>query len=340
MSETHSDDGRVPNTLEFDSLDELEAVAERVPDVTRRKTKSKNPETGEMDIVSWRDTLWTDETDPRMCGNVSSNRDWYNVIQYGDIIDSIVNAIDSRDETVVPSGHVKLSRNAHRMTGRVDLNRTIEVAPGDELALDLRFDAGHSGSRGVSYQVGAVRQICTNGMKAFVQDASFEQTHQQPLRRNLVHESLAMILEGDVFEERLAAAREARLRNEDEALLVILDVLDADYLFSDPMESIRKGIDAEVASEEPSLYETYQAATWALSHACTKPDYIVADAHEDASRLLEQAHSAEDDEAGLPDPAVLGPDVVEARANTLIDDSDSEERYDGERNAVRNLMTA
>lgn len=339
MSETHSGGGRVPNTLEFDGLDELEAVAEQVPDVTRRKTESENPETGEMEVVSWRDTLWTEEDNPRMCGNVSSNRNWYNVIQYGDIINSIVSAIDARDEDVHPSGHVKLSRTAHRMTGRVDLDRTIEVAPGDELALDLRFDAGHSGSRGVSYQVGAIRQICTNGMKAFVQEASYEQTHQQPLRRNLVHNSLAMILEGDVFEERLAAARDERLRNTDEALLVILDVLDADYLFSDSIESIRKGIDAEVTSENPSLYETYQAATWALSHACTKPDYIVADAHEDASRLLEQAHD-ESDETGLPDPAALGSQAVETRADTLIDDPDSEERYDGELNAVRNLMTA
>jgi hypothetical protein len=340
MSRNDSDGGRVPNTLEFDSLDELEAVAERVPDVTRQQTESKNPETNEMEVVSWRDTLWTDEDDPQMAGNVSSNREWYHVIQYGDILKSIADALRARDEDIQPSGHVSLSRTRHRMTGRVDLDRTIEAAPGDEIALDLRFDAGHSGSRAVSFQVGAVRQICTNGMKAFVEEASFRQTHQQPLRRNNVHDALSVALEGDAFEERLSEARERSLRNRDEALLVILDVLDADYLFKSPMDAIRKGLDAEVSSDRPSLYETYQAATWALSHACTKPDYIVSDAHEDASLLLEQAHDRDSDETGLPDPSVLGPEIVESRANTLIDDPDSEERFDGERDAVRNLMTA
>lgn len=340
MSRNNNGGGRVPDHLEFDDIDELSAVAEQVPDVTRRKTESKNPETGEMEVVSWRDTLWTDEADPSMAGNVSANQQWYHVIQYGDILDSVVAALNARDEDLHPSGYVSLSHTRHRMTARVDLNRTIEPSPGDEIDLDLRISSGHSGSRAVTFQVGAVRQVCSNGMTAFISEASFRQTHQNPLRRSQVHDALSMIIEGDVFETRLAEAKDATLRNADEALLVITELLDVDYLFSDPIASIRDGIDSEVTDQDaPSLYDTYQAATYALSHLSDKPDYIIADAHEDAAKILERAYTDSDADSGLPDPSVLGPRAVESRADALIDGgSDVEERFDGEREVVRGLM--
>lgn len=334
---TTTERNNVPDVLTFDGLAELEAVAEQVPAVTRRNTESENPETGEMETVSWRDTLWTDEPEPNMAGNVSSNQHWYKIIQYGDILQSVVAALDARSEDLQPTGGVKLSRTRHRMTATIDLNRTIEPAPGDEIDLQLHISAGHSGSKAIRFQVGAERLVCSNGMVAFVADATFRQTHQNALRRDRIHDALALILEGDVFEERLADAQDATLRNSDEALLVISEVLDADYLFDDPIAAIRDGIDAEVAdSDNPSLYETYQAATYALSHRSSKPDYILADAHEDASRILECSHDQDvEQERGLPDPETLGSNAVEQRASDLLEGEP--ERFDGEREVVRSL---
>ena len=62
----------------FDSLD-LYKTAEQLPEVGRHDVYAHDEEVYEWKQVPYRDSLWTD--DGRATGVVSSNEDFYNVIQ-------------------------------------------------------------------------------------------------------------------------------------------------------------------------------------------------------------------------------------------------------------------
>jgi hypothetical protein len=90
------------------------------------------------------------------------------------------------------------------MSGKVNLNLTVEPSPGDEIEMQLHVRSGHSGYHGVKYAVGAERLICSNGMTAFVEDQTYEQNHGQPLQKGLAFHAVDSIAEvSDVVEQRL-----------------------------------------------------------------------------------------------------------------------------------------
>ena len=284
----------------------------------------------EWEQVPYRDSLWTD--DGRATGVVSSNDDFYNVIQYGDVLETVGDAIDRHG--VVPSGEVSLSPTAHRMSADINFDgATVYANRDDPIDLGLHVKSGHSGFHGLKYDVGAERQVCSNGMTAFVSELGFDQTHGEPFQPGLAYNAVDAIVESPAeIEHRLAEAQNRELMNQDEALLVLMETGIGRFL-ENPVPDLLNALYDEIEDpENPTLWETYNAGTRALTHYTQDvPEYSLADGFENVSQLLEDGTNS------IPEPERLGQQAVKNRSRSIIENS-GEPYWEGETESLRELM--
>lgn len=317
----------------FNSIEQLYETAETLPEAERYPVYGYKEGADDWQEIHWRNSLWLD--DGRLVGDVSSSDTYYNVIQYGDILDAVGRAVEQYDGTLEVDGHAALSPSGHTMSSQVNFRGDTDVLvdEGDAITLGLKIRSGHSGYHGLKYDVGAERQVCSNGMMAFVSDLHFEQSHHDPLQYGLAQHAVDTVVEGaDVVEHRLQDAQEQTFWNRDEALLVLLD-LGLDQYVDDAYDTLRDCLDAESDADQPSLYETYNAATRALTHHVDDdvPAYVRDEGLERAARLLDTG-------TGLPDADAIGRRTVDSRVNQFIDDEDTEEYWPGEHDTVTELL--
>jgi len=312
-------------------LDELYETAAELPEVDRHDVYAHHTGEDEWERVPYRDSLWTD--DGRATGVVSSNQDFYNVIQYGEILETVGDAVDQHSLDV--NGRVSVSPTAHKMSAMLDFDDTTVYANQDDpIDLGLKVRSGHSGFHGLKYDVGAERQVCSNGMVAFVSDLHFDQTHGEPFQPGLAYNAVDAVVESpEVIEHRLAQAQNRELLNQDEALLVLMDT-GIDRYLDQPVPDLLNALHSEVEDlENPTLYETYNAGTRALTHYTRDvPDYELDDGFESLSRLLETGGSE------IPEPEEVGRQAVDNRSRELIEQGDTEPYWEDEEETLRELM--
>lgn len=190
---------------------------------------------------------------------------------------------------------------------------------------------------GLHHDIGAVRMVCTNGMVAFDSEKQFSQTHSDPLNYALFEHAYDSIITGvDDVEERIQAAADQELVNRDEALLVLTDLgIDAYLPTEDPLDTLREALDTELdeSYDQPTLYDTYNAATRALTHA----DGMAAE-HRD--RGLEQAAHLLDRHGEVPEAATLGQHAVERRVEAYTTEDEVDPYWDDEEETLRTLIEA
>jgi hypothetical protein len=282
--------------------------------------------------------LWLD--DGRAVGDVSSSTDFYNVIQYGDILEALGRAVEQYDGQLGLSGEAAISPSGHKFSAQLDFQGDTDVLLDDGedvIQLGVKARSGHSGFHAVKYDVGAERQVCSNGMMAFVSNLHFEQTHQEPLDYGLAQHAVDAVVEGsDAVEDRLEQAQEREFYNMDEALLVLHD-LGLDRYFEEPNQTLAQCLCEEMEDDGPTLYETYNAATRALTHYVGDdvPQYQVDEGLEQSAYLLDG------DGYGLPEIEYLAGKAVTARADAYLDSDEPEsvdQYWEGERDAVETLM--
>lgn len=324
-------------TYTFDDLDDLYETAEQLPEVARHDVYGHHEEMDEWEQIPYRDSLWTD--DGRVTGDVSASEDWYHIIQYDEILEAVGDAVEQRqgDMDISVQGRVSLSPSAHKMSAQVDFagDPTVYAAEDDPIMLGLKVRSGHSGFHAVKYDVGAERQVCANGMVAFVSDLHFEQTHQEPFQPGLAYHAVDAVLDGaDTVEQRIEAAQEQELMNRDEAMLLLRD-LGIDRFLEQPHADLALSLEEERGDDTITLYDAYNAATRALTHHADPdvPDYELDAGFEAAASLLDAG-------GGVPDARELGASVVQQRAARLTeaDDVDDELYWAGEDEAVRELL--
>ncbi|WP_185903244.1 DUF932 domain-containing protein [Halonotius terrestris] len=315
----------------FDGLDELYETAEELPVVDRHDVYAHHEGSDEWEEVPYRDSLWTD--DGRTTGVVSSSEDFYNIIQYGDVLETVGDAIDRHG--IEPSGRVSVSPTAHKMSASVEFDgATVYASQDDPVDLGLQIQTGHSGFHGLKYDIGAERQVCSNGMTAFISELGFEQTHGEPFQPGLAYNAVDAVVESPAeIEQRLAQAQNRELFNQDEALLVLMES-GIDRYLENPVPDLLTAMQDEVSDpNSPTLWETYNAATRALTHYTHDvPDYEVAEGLEKAAQLLEDGTNS------IPDPERLGEQVVNNRSRQLIEHGDSEPYWPEEEQTLRELM--
>ncbi|MFP9061722.1 DUF932 domain-containing protein [Natrialbaceae archaeon A-chndr2] len=321
----------------FDDLDELYETSQTLPEVDRHEIYAFHEELEEWQRLPYRSSLWTD--DGRATGDISSSDNFYNIIQYGEILETVGEAVERRKDQydLDVKGNITLSPTAHRMTANVDFtgDTTVYAADDDPIDLGLKIRSGHSGFHAVKYDVGGMRQICSNGMMAFDSRLHFEQTHSDPFQPGLVYTAVDSVVESPQrIENRIEEAQTQTFLNQDEALLVLLEQGIGDYL-EQPVPDLLNSLYDEVDDPDaPTLWETYNAATRALTHYSRDiPDYERDNGYEKAATLLENGYSE------LPNTDKLGQEIVEDRANQFIDDPDNTEPYwNGEEESLRELM--
>lgn len=312
-------------TYRFQNIEELYETAEQLPEAERQGIYAHNEDTDEWEKIGWRNSLWMD--DYGAVGDVSASDDFYNVIQYGEILETVGKAVEQYDGAIGVDGHVSLSPSGHKMSAMFDFggDATIEPVQGDEIDLGLKVRSGHSGFHGLKYDVGAERQVCSNGMVAFVSDMSFEQTHSDPLNPGLAQHAVDSVVEGaDEVEDRLERAQEETFQDEYEATLVLIDH-GLDRYFDEPVDVFRDALREEMPddADQPTLYDTYNAATRALTHYTEDdmPEYVRDDGLETSGRLLDYPGY------GLPEADYLGKNAVDNRIEERVDAGEDADDY-------------
>jgi hypothetical protein len=300
--------------------------------VNRHDVYAHQEELDEREKRPYRDSLWTD--DGRATGVVSSSENFYNVIQYGDILGTVGDAIDQHED-VEPRGTVSISPTAHKMAANIDFDgATVYANEDDPIDLGLQIQSGHSGFHGLKYNIGAERQVCSNGMTAFISELGFDQTHGEPFQPGLAYNAVDAVVESPAeVEHRLAQAQNRELMNQDEALLVLMET-GIDRYLEDPVPDLLNALYTEVDDpENPTLWETYNAGTRALTHYTRDiPEYNLAEGFEQVSQLLEDGTN------DIPEPERLGQQAVSNRSRALIERGDAEEYWEGETESLRKLM--
>ncbi|EMA39316.1 hypothetical protein C446_08796 [Halobiforma nitratireducens JCM 10879] len=260
------------------------------------------------------------------------------MFQPADIIDYEAQALEQYSDAVRPKGYVRESSDGRKLTVYTDLDG-LEVEPfdGDIYELGKRTSHAHTGMHGLHHDIGAVRVICTNGMVSFDAEKHFSQTHSEPLNYALFEHAYDSIVSGvaDV-EDRIQAAADQELVNRDEALLVLTDLgIDAYLPVDDPLDTLRDALETELDAyqDQPTLYDTYNAATRALTHA----DGMDAD---NRTRGLEQAARLLDREGDVPDATELGRRAVEHRVDQYTADAEIDPYWDGEEETLQTLIEA
>ncbi len=308
---------------------------EELPEVERQDVYAHHAGEDEWEQVPYRDSLWTD--DGRATGVVSSNEEFYNVIQYGDILESVGKAVERHDDLDIGiEGGISLSPSAHKMSAEVNFSgdTTVYVSEDDPIDLGLKIRSGHSGFHGLKYDVGAERQVCSNGMMAFVSELGFDQTHSEQFQPGLAYNAVDAVIESpDKVEHRLSQAQDRELVNQDEALLVLLDHGIGDFL-EQPVPDLVNALREEVDDpENPTLWETYNAGTRALTHYTRNiPEYSLDQGFEQVAELLETGFNE------VPDPEKVGRKAVDNRTRRLIEQGDAEPYWEGETTTLRELM--
>jgi len=263
---------------------------------------------------------------------VSSNQDFYNIIQYGDILETVGDAVERHG--IEPSGRVSISPTAHKMTANIDFDSTVYANEDDPIELGLQVQSGHSGFHGLKYDIGAERQVCSNGMTSFISELSFDQTHGEPFQPGLAYNAVDAVVESPTeIEHRLAQAQNRELMNQDEALLILMES-GIDRYLENPVPDLLNSLYDEVDDpESPTLWEAYNAATRALTHYTNDfLDYELAEGFEQAAQLLENGANE------IPEPETLGKRAVNQRSRQLIERGDAEPYWEEEEQTLRELM--
>lgn len=269
---------------------------------------------------------------------MSANEDHYHVFQPADIVDYEAQALDQYCDTVHPQGHVRESDDGHKLTIYTDLEGiAVEPLDGDVYEIGKRTTHAHTGMHGLYHDIGAVRVICSNGMVAFDSEKQFSQTHSDPLDYALFEHAYDSIINGvDDVEERIQAAADQDLVNRDEALLVLTDLgIDTVLPADEPVVTLREALDDELDAEQdrPTLYDTYNAATRALTHT----DGITA---EQRDRGLEQAARLIDRYGDVPDAATVGQGAIERRVEDYATEDEVDPYWDDEEETLHTLLAA
>ncbi|KXA95605.1 hypothetical protein AKJ36_00030 [candidate division MSBL1 archaeon SCGC-AAA259I07] len=309
-------------------------MAEELPEAERHPVYAYNPDLDEWEVIPWRDSVWLE--DGRMVGDVSSNERYYNVIQYGEILEALGKATESNFDIEIRRGTVTVSSSGHRAVGEVDISGDLEIEPveGDVMDPQIRFSAGHTGQHGIKYDLGAIRQICENGMRGFVKDMHLEQTHRKPLDYNLPRRLVTEVGDGvKEAEKKLVEAKDRYFKSLEECLLVLYDFDIHRYISNDDgIDLLRKGLEEEVDGERPTLYDTYNAATRVLTHESDgTPRHMVEDGLETAGDLIDYENY------GVPEPEYLGKRAVQRRSSEI--EESGEILFEGEQEAVSKLAS-
>lgn len=274
---------------------------------------------------------------------VSKRDKYYEPINFETPLHDLATAIESHDDLGGISGEITI-KGAQKMGATVNLAGVEAIdATGSALDLELRLRTAHTGFHAVKAELGAERLVCSNGMTRWVPEEDWSHGHNDgPFNAAILHQALDAAVESpEVIRRRTEKAHEQQFESFEEALLALRYIGNGltlyDILDEDPHETLKESLREEAEKSPPSLYDTYNAATHAVSHSDNLSDFQVQTGLELASELVM------DDFGSVHDTGTIGESAVNfavQRANTLSQQDDPNEAFDGEIEELTNLVTA
>lgn len=323
----------VPELIQTVSgLDDLYKIARELPEVERQSIYAYHEEKDEQSKLPYRESLWIEDNP---VADVSTREDQYHIFQYGDVIETVAETIEQYNDILDVVGRVTVSPSRHKMSAQLEFDGVPDVKVGkhDRIRLGIMVQAGHSELHPLAYDIVGVREPCDNEMTGFISQFHYEQSHQDPLQEELVHDAVdAIVSDPDIVEQRLFDARQEEFVSVEEAIIVLMDRKLYHFL-DDPIDSLDRSLREETTGTKPSLYETYNAATRTLTHEVSNdtPQYRVDQGQQRAAALLDDGNGQ------LPKIEELATTAVENRIQSYLAHDNVRQYWDSESETLRQL---
>lgn len=210
-------------------------------------------------------------TDNDVCLGTSTEK--YEIVNNGSIVEKVEEALIKNGLGGFDSKKY-VARDGARFYGVYDFaNETRNVAVGDAVGMRLTLNNSFDRSCGVSWSIGLLRRVCSNGMNAIVTDTSVTKKHSSKLDLAFIGDSIADCREKFASSVEMFQGLRAHAITKEQGGL-ILDNLAIKKVLADSMrDSIRMIWDNEdylnqdkLSQRSDNLYNLYNATTQHLTH--------------------------------------------------------------------------
>ena len=210
-------------------------------------------------------------TDNDVCLGTSTEK--YEIVNNGSIVEKVEEALIKNGLGGFDSKKY-VARDGARFYGVYDFaNETRNVAVGDAVGMRLTLNNSFDRSCGVSWSIGLLRRVCSNGMNAIVTDTSVTKKHSSKLDLAFIGDSIADCREKFASSVEMFQGLRAHAITKEQGGL-ILDNLAIKKVLADSMrDSIRMIGDNEdylnqdkLSQRSDNLYNLYNATTQHLTH--------------------------------------------------------------------------
>ena len=210
-------------------------------------------------------------TDNDVCLGTSTEK--YEIVNNGYIVEKVEEALIKNGLGGFDSKKY-VARDGARFYGVYDFaNETRNVAVGDAVGMRLTLNNSFDRSCGVSWSIGLLRRVCSNGMNAIVTDTSVTKKHSSKLDLAFIGDSIADCREKFASSVDMFQGLRAHAITKEQGGL-ILDNLAIKKVLADSMrDSIRMIWDNEdylnqdkLSQRSDNLYNLYNATTQHLTH--------------------------------------------------------------------------
>jgi hypothetical protein len=210
-------------------------------------------------------------TDNDVCLGTSTEK--YEIVNNGSIVEKV-------EEALIKNGlggfdsEKYVARDGARFYGVYDFaDETRNVAVGDAVGMRLTLNNSFDRSCGVSWSIGLLRRVCSNGMNSIVTDTSVTKKHSSKLNLAFIGDSIADCREKFASSVKMFQGLRAHAITKEQGGL-ILDNLAIKKVLADSMrDSIRMIWDNEdylnqdkLSQRSDNLYNLYNATTQHLTH--------------------------------------------------------------------------
>jgi hypothetical protein len=200
-------------------------------------------------------------------GILGVTSDRYGIVQHGDLIDVAEDAFEKADLGSFER-KVYITGDGARMKTHYDFkNKTRAIKVGDEVGLRLTLQNSFDRSLRVSFALGMLRLICTNGMTTLENEQSMTKKHSSNVETDFLVKALDKAVAGWDKAIDKCQALAAKLIDQDQGLTILGNLARLGALSERMGGEIAKVWNAPdfVEDEERNLYNLYNATTQHLT---------------------------------------------------------------------------
>ncbi len=196
----------------------------------------------------------------------------YGIVQNSDIIPRVRDAFAASSLGEYKED-IRVVRGGARMYARYDFtDHSIKIPKvGDDLGLRLTVNNSFDRSSKVSFSVGAVRLVCTNGMTAVEKEYSLTKKHSSKINLDFIKDALSGAMDSFnslTSEDNIYTVMASREISQDQGLFILQNLVKKKVISEVTREGIAQVWNAPTHNEDSdrSIYNLLNASTEYLTH--------------------------------------------------------------------------